>query len=312
MRACLGCLLLVLIGGTALAADDEPVTLRLGTLAIEGSRYMKDITALSEDIAKKTRGRVRLDWASDGRLGDERAMADLVARGKLDGGGFSETALIAMVPEMAVWQYPGLFQTYDELDRATSALDATVRELHAKRDLVFVMWADLGFAHVFSTERVTTVRDVVAKGAPWLTVPLDAKLFDAIAGGKAQEWALPPLYMLATGLTTQAKHMWQLRYRYVVGGLVIARAAWSRLTAAQQQIVLDVCRTWQPKLRASWRKESERGIAALRKAGLSIDSAVDAEVTAFVAGAATSRTAHAKQAGLADLVDKIVAATPAR
>jgi TRAP-type C4-dicarboxylate transport system substrate-binding protein len=114
--------------------------------------------------------------------------------------------------------------------------------------------------------------------------------------------------MLATGLTTHAKHMWSLRYRYVVGGLVISDAAWSRLTPEQQATITDICRAWQPKLRASWRKESERGIAALKKSGVAIAPASDAEVKAFVAGAASSRATHAKQAGLAELVAAIAKA----
>lgn len=76
IRIAIGLLVLALGPGTARAG--EPVTLRLGTLAIDGSRYMKDVLALSREIEERTRGAVRIDWVSDGRLGDERAMADLI------------------------------------------------------------------------------------------------------------------------------------------------------------------------------------------------------------------------------------------
>src|SRR5687767_5148991 len=134
---------------TRAAADSrEPLRLRVGTQAIDGSRYMKDILALGKEIEKRTRGSVQLDWVSGGQLGDEVAMADLITRGKLDGGGFSETGLLALVPEMSVWSTPGLFRRYEEVDRATAALDSTVRDLFATRGLSFVMWADLGFSQV--------------------------------------------------------------------------------------------------------------------------------------------------------------------
>jgi len=96
--------LFVLALGVRTASADAPVVLRLGTLAIDGSRYMKDVLALSQELEKRTRGAVRLDWVSDGRLGDERAMADLITAGKLDGGGFSETGLTVLVPDMIVWR----------------------------------------------------------------------------------------------------------------------------------------------------------------------------------------------------------------
>lgn len=297
----------------ALAAGDaraETVRLRVGTLAVDGSRYMKDILALGEEIKVRTRGSVRLDWVSGGQLGDDQAMADLVAHGKLDGGGLSESGLIALVPDMAVWRYPGLFRTYDEVDRATAAVDPTIRDLFTKRDLVFVMWADLGFSHLFSTERITTLRDLLSKATPWITLPLDGKLTEAITSGRARAWALPPLYMLAIGNST-ARYMTELRYRYVIGGLVLSKTAWARMTPAQQATVLDVCREWQPRIRESWRRETESGIAALEKIGVKRQALSEAETKAFVDASAKSRTAHATEAGLAELTAKVVAAIKA-
>lgn len=285
------------------AADPrDPVRLRVGTQAVDGSRYMKDILALGKEIEKRTRGSVEIDWVSGGQLGDDAAMADLITRGKLDGGGLSEAGLLALVPEMAVWRAPGLFRTYEDVDRATAAVDTTVRDLFAKRGVTFAMWADLGFSQVFSNAPIASMRDVLAKAAPWLAMPLDAKLTAAITSGRAQAWAMPPLYMLAIG-STKVHSMTRLRYRYVVGGLVFSRAAWSRLTAAQQKIVLEVCREREPRIRASWRKESDRGIAALVKSGVVVSTASASELAAF---------ARAASPGDTELGAKVVAAIEAR
>jgi TRAP-type transport system periplasmic protein len=309
MRFAIGLLALALGSGTARA--DERVTLRLGTLAIEGSRYMKDVLALSQDIEKRTRGAVRLEWASDGRLGDERAMASLITAGKLDGGGFSETGLIALVPDMVVWRYPGLFRTYEEVDRATTTLTPAVQERFARRDLVFVMWADLGFSQVFSGERSAGVLDLLARAAPWTPMPLDQQLIREVVGGRARAWALPPLYMLVIG-QARARYMSALRYSYVVGGLVLSKAAWSRMRPADQATVLEVCLEWEPRLRASWRRETEQGIAALGKSGTRILPVSDAELATFTAAAARSRTEHAARSGLTELLDKIGESIKAR
>lgn len=280
----LGVAVLAMVAHTSPAAADsrDPVRLRVGTLAIDGSRYMKDILALGNEIAKRTRGTVQLDWVSGGQLGDEAAMAELIVRGKLDGGGLSETGLIALVPDMAVWRSPGLLRTYEEVDRTTSATDATVRELFAQRGLTFAMWADLGFAYVFSTAPIASLAAVLQLAAPWIGMPLDGALTEAITSGRARAWAMPPLYMLAIG-STRVRAMSNLRYRYVVGGLVFSRAAWSRLTADDQNTVLEVCREWEPRIRTSWRKETQRGIAALRKSGVAFSGATDAELAAVAA-----------------------------
>jgi TRAP-type C4-dicarboxylate transport system substrate-binding protein len=305
MRFALACVMVALLAGNARAGDD-PVRLRVGTLAVDGSRYMLDILALGKEIEKRTRGQVLLDWVSNGQLGDDAAMAKLVIAGKLDGGGFSETGLIAIAPEMAVWRYPGLFQSYGDVDRATAALDDNVRELFAKRGVEFLMWADLGFSHVFSTAPIASLRDLLVRAASWITMPLDGALTDAVASGRAQAWTLPPLFVLAMGAKPRA--MSTLNYRYVVGGLVVGRAAWARLDARQQAIVRDVCRAWQPRIRASWRKETERGVAALRKAGVTTYTPTAGELAAFLEASATSRATHAEVAKLDDLVARIVAA----
>ncbi len=297
--------LLVWPVGPAFADARDPVRLRLGTLAIDGSRYMKDILALGKQIEKRTRGAVVLDWVAGGQLGEEAAMAELVTSGKLDGGGFSETGLAALVPDMVAWGTPAVFRSYEDVDRATAALDPTVRELFGRRELVFGMWADLGFAHIFSIDPISTLNDAVSKAAPFLTATLDGKLIEAITTARARAWAVPPLYQLAIP-ASKARYMTNLRYRYVVGGLVFSRAAWSRLPAADQKIVLETCREWQSKIRTSWRKETERGLAALEKSGVALRAASDAQLAAFLDELAKSATTKP------ELRAKISAAVAAR
>jgi TRAP-type C4-dicarboxylate transport system substrate-binding protein len=267
------CLVLVMVAHTA-HADVDPVRLRVGTLAVEGTRYMEDMTALAAAIARRTRGAVQLDWVSDGQLGSERDMATLVQGGKLDGGAFSETGLVALVPSMAAWGKPGRFNSYDEVDKAIAGAGV---ERFAEAKLQFVMWADLGFARIFSRDPIGALATLLHD--PALTAPFDGQLVAAIANGKARTWALPPLYTL--GVANHARYMSNLRYRYIVGALVLSRDAWSRLSAEQQAAVLAVCRTWEPKLRASWRKETERAIAALDKAGVATTAATADDIRAF-------------------------------
>jgi TRAP-type C4-dicarboxylate transport system substrate-binding protein len=275
----------ILASSQAHADPRDPVHLRAGTLAITGSRYMKDMTALAAAIDKRTRGSVQLDWVSDGQLGEERDMAKLVRAKKLDGGGFSETGLVALVPDMASWGEPGRFHTYEDVDKAIADADASLRETFANADLQLVLWADLGFARIFSRDPMPELAAVLRDGN--LAKPIDGELTSAIASGKLHRWALPPLYTLALG--NQARFMSNVRYRYIVGALVFSRAAWSRLSPTDQATVLAVCREWESKIRASWRKETERGIAALDKAGVRTYAASEADIAAFVEITAAQR-----------------------
>ena len=298
-----------LLGRPARADPDAAVTLRFGTLAIEGSRYMTDIAAFSAEVEK--RARIEIVWSSSGQRGDEAAMLAQIEKGKLDGGGFSETGLVAAAPELAVWGYPGVFRDAAEVDRATAALTGRVREQLARRGLVFAMWADLGFANVFAREPAATLRDMLGRASPWITRPLDATLFEPVATGKARAWAMPPLYVLAIG-KVHAKEMSRLPYRYVVGGLVLSKAAWARLDREQQAAFREVCVAWEPKLRARWRAESERGVAALEKLGVRVHAVTARELETFFAAAAKSSASHAGKAGFGEAFRALTAARAGR
>lgn len=315
-------LALNLVAGQARA---ERVTLRLGTLAVEDSRYMKDIRAMSAEIEKRTGGKVRLKWYPDGRLGDEPAMVDLIAEGRLDGGGFSDVGLAKLVPQMRAWQYPGLFDDYDQVDRATASLGDELGELFSDADVVFAMWADLGFAHVFSSDKIARWDDLLADtlwfdsgddalvsatellGGSARIAPGDG-LFSAIIAGYAARWAMPPLYALAGSVHGHAGYLWQLRYRYVVGGLVIHSSAWARLTERQQKQFLAVCAEWEPKIRKRWRAESKRAVHAIRDSGVKLVGASDADEKALRKASDEHRAAFAERWELADWLERIAAA----
>ncbi len=307
-RGWIAWLALVTFAGRA-HADDDPVRLRLGTLAVDGSRYALDIEAFGADVTRRTRGAVVIDWVTGGQLGDDAAMANQIESGQLDGAGLSETGLTALVPEMAAWAAPGLVHDATEADRATAAVSTDVQGRFARRGLVFLMWADLGFARLFSTAAVTGVASAVEAAEPWLAHPLDGQLTAAIGEGRAIGWAMPPLHVLALPRIPRAT-MVDLPFRYVVGGLVVSRAAWSRLDAQQQAAVMTACRHWEPRLRRSWRRETDRAVGALQRAGVTRRAPTPAESARFF-DATRRRNESAAGRAPEGLLPKILAARTA-
>lgn len=255
---------LLLVARVAAAEPADPVHLRLGTSAIDGSQYMLDMQALADRIAVRTHHAVELDWINDGRLGDEAAIAELVSAGKLDGAGLSEAGLQRLDPSLAAVGAPGRFRSYADVDAAKLAFHAD--------GITLAMWADLGFAHVYSLDPIAAI--------PELARPITRELTAQIAAGRVRTWALPPLYMAALG-TQLARYASTLHYRYVIGGLVFSSAALARLSPAQRDALLDVCRTAEPKLRASWRALTDRGTATLGKAGVRYRAPTADEIAAF-------------------------------
>ena len=291
----------IVVACCAPSARADGVALRMGTLAAEGSRYGKDIAAMSREIEQRTDGKVKLEWYYDGRRGDDVEMAAKLVAGELHGGAFSDVGLTELVPAMRALQVPGMFRDYAEVDRVTAALHDHVRDLFADRKVVFAMWADLGFSHVFSRSKITHVDqlpdDIVASGA--------------LPTGDEAAWALPPLYALASGSHVHADYVWGLPYRYVTGGLVFAEFAWNALTEQQQQVVTEVCREWEPKARERWRAETVDGLNALKKKSITLVKASDAETAVFFEQAAAQRDGYAAKWKVEDLMTRLSVALEA-
>src|SRR5260370_38171731 len=70
----------------AFAAGDEPIyTLRLATLAPQGTGWAREMQAFSRDVALATNGQVALKWYLGGIAGDDAEAANRIARDQLDG-----------------------------------------------------------------------------------------------------------------------------------------------------------------------------------------------------------------------------------
>jgi len=117
--------LLLLLTTTTIARAD-PATLRLATIAPQGSGWAREFGAWARDIEAGTRGAVRVKMYYSAIGGDEFTVLDRIKRDQLDGGIGSESC-IRLGPSLRVTRIFGLFQNRQEsfyvLGRLTQILD---------------------------------------------------------------------------------------------------------------------------------------------------------------------------------------------
>jgi TRAP-type C4-dicarboxylate transport system substrate-binding protein len=93
------------------SAYAEPVTLRIATVAPEGTEFAREFKAFARDVETVTQGAVRVRWYFGGIAGDELEVADRIARGQLDGTASGGMLCAKLSPTMRALRVGGLVQT---------------------------------------------------------------------------------------------------------------------------------------------------------------------------------------------------------
>ncbi len=141
-------------------AGDEPVTLRVGTIAPEGSPYYDACVSGARTITKTTKGAVRIKVFPAASMGDEAQIMASVQAGRLDGFAGSAVAAFEQVPELALFELPYLFSGSAEVDRSFSAVWPQLRKAMAARGYEALAYTEVGFRHLGTKKPIATLDDL--------------------------------------------------------------------------------------------------------------------------------------------------------
>ena len=127
------------VSSTAQAA--ELVT--VGTVAPKHSIWGRVFGVWEQAVAKKSDGKLELKVFYNATQGDDGAMIGKLKAGQLDAAAVSSIGLAQIHKPVLVLQMPGVFRSWDALDKARAALKPEFDKAFAKEGFV-VGWGDLG------------------------------------------------------------------------------------------------------------------------------------------------------------------------
>jgi TRAP-type C4-dicarboxylate transport system substrate-binding protein len=157
-------LLLTLL--TSAARADDGVTLRLGTVAPEGTAWARELKAFARDVAAQTSGAINVKWYMGGIAGDDVQVAERMRRDQLDGAG-SGGMLCARAS--ATWRAIQLLARWpDEAFYVTNRLRPQIEEEFRKNGFYFLGGAGLGPDVIFSRAPVHSFDDLKKAGPFWV------------------------------------------------------------------------------------------------------------------------------------------------
>jgi len=270
-------LILVAAACTALPARGDPkYTLRLATVAPDGTMWAREMKALAREVEAETHGELKVKWFWGGVAGDELEVEQRLARGQLDGTASGGMTCQRLAPSLRAVRVPGLFQTRDESNYVIGRLrDLTDQEFRSK-GFVSLLMPNLGPDLFFLTREVHSLAELralklwrwegddvgikLSKAYGLNVVPMAlSRALPALESGEIDGLIAIPQAMLAFRWFARVRYFLDLPSGFLGACVLVTSHAFDRLPVEHQRVL----RAAAAKLRAHADLEGARQDAQL-------------------------------------------------
>ncbi|MCC6523151.1 MAG: TRAP transporter substrate-binding protein DctP [Polyangiaceae bacterium] len=263
LRTKLGALLgaVVALCGVTAVSDASAAEISIGTLAPKHSPWGKVFRVWKEAVEKKTDGKLVLKFFFNGQQGDEAAMVGKIRSGQLAGAAITSVGLGKIYQPMLALQMPGLFDTWEGLDKARDDIKDKLAEGAKGEGFLIAGWGDVGLAHTFTkgveirvptdlrgTKPYRWRDDIIAStiydeikevnGVP-LGVP---ELLPALDQGTVNVFSVPALAAEQLQWASRADHVSENVIAVGIGALVFSQKAIDELDADVREVLISTGR----------------------------------------------------------------------
>ncbi len=278
----------------------SPVTFKLATLAPDGSAWMQVLKAAADEVQQKTGNAVQFKIYPGGVMGDERDMVRKMHIGQIHASMLSSASLASMFPEIDVLQTPFFFNSYPEADFLIEKMEDGFKSGLEKNGYVALGWSEAGFVYLMSTVPVDTLEQLrKAKVWIWSDSPMAKAIFseagvigvplsisDVLVGlqtGLVEVVYAPPSVAIALQWFTRIKHLTDAPLNYMLGGLVVKKDVFDKVSPQHQAVVQEVFQRHMTRLKEVIRTENQEALAVMQKQGVKFLAPGKATIAEFKA-----------------------------
>jgi len=289
------CAVLFVFLGMSAFADE---TLKVATVAPEGSPWLKVMRKMAEELEKETGGRLKIKFYAGGVLGDDKVVLDKMRFGQIHAAGLTGVGLGEIVPEVRLMELPFQFDSYSQVDCVLNALYDDLAKKFEEKGFVLLGWADQGFVYVFSKKEIKGVKDM--QGAkPWVwEADVLAKAIFKVMGINPTPLALQDVFTsLQTGLVDTVyispvaaiSLQWFTKVQYMVdmpitdgsGAIVMSKQAYDKLDPDLQKALSSKVKEYAKKLTRITREMNQKSLKTLEEKGIVFIKPTDQDVASF-------------------------------
>ncbi len=270
--------------GTA-SAQDAPVTISIATLAPPGSTWMRVFDAWNREVRRRSNRTLQLRFYPGGVQGDESEVIRKIRNGRIDGAAVTAVGLAQIHRPALVFQIPGIFRTYAQLDRAREALNGEMTTAIGGAGFHLMGWADVGQSRIFSRSPIRTPQELAAS-RPWVwrddsvlpalfqvvhANPVALQLpevLSALQTNRINTVVTTPVACIALQWCSRVTYMTDDNAAVVIGATVIGNRKWDALSPANQTIMTETAAQFHALARRNLRNDERTGLTALAARGI--------------------------------------------
>ena len=279
---------LVVVVTLALMCAAGPVwgqTLKIATIAPEGSSWMNDMRSGAKAIEEHTDGRVKFKFYGGGVQGNDKQVQRKMRTGQLHGGAFTSGGLNMFHQDADLFSLPLAFDTVEEARYVRERMEPELRQRLEDAGYVNFGFAAAGFAYMMSNKPLATLADLdgqkiwIPEGDPvgfaalraLGIAPVVMPVTDVMTGLQTDlldSVTVPPVGAVVFQWHTRLKYITNVPVAYVYAALLIDRKAFGRIAPRDQEVVREVMEGIYRKFDRNGVLDNDAALQALLESGL--------------------------------------------
>ena len=274
--------LLIVLSWSSLAFAQ---TLKIATIAPEGSSWMKDMRAGAAVVEQHTDGRVKFKFYGGGVQGNDRQVRRKMRTGQLHGGAFSSGGMNGFQKDADLLSLPMMFNTIDEVKYVRTYVEPELRQRLEDAGYVNFGFAGAGFAYMMSNTPTRTRKDLEGQKV-WTpegdrvsyaalralgVAPVTMPITDVMTGLQTDLLdmvSVPPVGAVVFQWHTRLSYITELPVAYVYAAMLIDKRAFSKISPDDQAVVREVMEGLYRKFDQNGIKDNNEAMQALLEGGM--------------------------------------------
>ncbi|MEK7329320.1 MAG: TRAP transporter substrate-binding protein DctP [Candidatus Eisenbacteria bacterium] len=284
------------------AATQAPTVIKLATLVPDGSVWDKAMKEMGAEWSQATAGRVLLRVYPGGVAGDEPDIVRKMRIGQLQAAAITTAGLAAIDPAFQVFGIPMFFDSYPELYAVLAKMEPVLKQRLEARGFVLLNWGHGGWVYFFTRQSARTVAEIKkvkmfawAGDDRWVQLwknngysPVALAATDILTGlqtGMIDGYPTTPLLALTLQWYRQTPNMVGLGMAPLVGGLVVTKQAWDKISEPDRAAILRAARRLEMRLQTGVPRQDTTAVEEMKKRGLTVNALPPAAVAEWRASA---------------------------
>lgn len=268
-------------------ASADKVVLKIGTLAPEGSTWVKTFRNINQEVEQKTGKEVTLRIFPGGVLGDEEDMLRKIKVGQIQGGFFTGGGLGLVFKDIKILAIPFLLENYQDVDALMTKMGGYFEKGILDNGFKVMGWGESGFIYLLSKHPIKNAAEL-RKGKVWIwedtamgravfkelgvnAVPLGIPdVLVSLQTGMIDTVYASPLAAISMQWFTRVSYMTDVPLSYSVGAVILQKSAFEKIPPSLRAGVEEIFRKHLALLKENVRKENQKAIGVLTKQGIKL------------------------------------------